>query len=282
MTDRWHGVQHEFGKSVDGNLASLFLAANAGVDAGEVLIEAGGDVLGAGEVRELLHELVEGRLGGSVANGLELVREVDHVSVLGLLDVRDRVEHLVQVLAGLEGDVVDELGPDRGGVVDLAERCVLLLGVHGAKAHRGAVGVLLADGGCSGGRGPLPGASGDDAHLGNLGAAPLLGEVAGGGEDVADKLGELHGGDLVEGGRVVDAVHLLVEAFVVLLETGVDVGDVHHEREPVAELLSLGLGGAVELPVDIVRDVHAPVVVLLGEPGDALAKGEERRVVRLR
>ena len=91
VTDRRHGVQHEFGESVDGHLASLFLAASAGVDAGEVLVEAGGDVLGAGEVRELRHELVEGRLGGSVANRLELVRELNHVLVLGLLEPGDRV-----------------------------------------------------------------------------------------------------------------------------------------------------------------------------------------------
>ena len=184
VTNRRHGVQHKLGESVDGHFASL-LAVVTGVDAGEVLVEAGGDVRGTGEVRELLHELVEGRLGGTVANRLELVGQVDHLVVLGLLDVRDGLEHLVEVLAGLRGQVVDHLRPDAGRVVDLPERRVLLAGVHGALAHLGhgvldtlTPSLLLAH--RRGGGGALLGARGDDAHLVDVRALPL-GEVAGGG-----------------------------------------------------------------------------------------------------
>ena len=185
VTNRRHGVQHKLGESVDGHFASLLLAANAGVDTGEVLIEAGGDVRGTGEVRELLHELIEGRLGGTVADSLELVGQVDHLVVLGLLDVRDGLEHLVEVLAGLRGQVIDHLRPDAGRVVDLPERRVLLAGVHGTLAHLGhgildtlTPSLLLAH--LRGGGGALLGARGDDAHLVDVCALPL-GEVAGGG-----------------------------------------------------------------------------------------------------
>ena len=77
------------------------------------------------------------------------------------------------------------------------------------------------------------------------------------------------------------AVVLLDLAVVVQLETGVDVGDVDHVRELIAELLGLGLGVAVNLPVEVVGDVHAPVVVLLGERGHHLAELDEHVLVLL-
>mmetsp|Transcript_12894 Transcript_12894/g.51873 ORF Transcript_12894/g.51873 Transcript_12894/m.51873 type:complete len:432 (+) Transcript_12894:1645-2940(+) len=170
VTNRDHGVDDKLRESVDGHLAGFGFAL-VRVDALEVHVETGLDVVGAGEVGQLRHELVEGRLGGAVASGLELTGQLDHVLVLLLLEPGNRVEHLVQVLAGLQGHVVDELGPDGGRVVDLAECRVLLAGVHGAKSHRRSVGVgrLLAHSRPGSRGGALPGAGGDDAHLGNLG-----------------------------------------------------------------------------------------------------------------
>ena len=196
VTNRGHDVEDKLRESVDGHLASLHVALTS-VDALEVLVQAALDVVGAGEVGQLRHELVEGRLGGTVASDLEFAGEIEHLAVVGLLDVRDGLQHLVEVLAGLRGQVVDELRPDAGRVVDLAERRVLLAGVHGALTHGGdgvlgrlAPSLLLAH--VRGGGGALLGARGDDAHLVDVGAVPL-GKVASRRENVADELGELGG-----------------------------------------------------------------------------------------
>mmetsp|Transcript_11079 Transcript_11079/g.46194 ORF Transcript_11079/g.46194 Transcript_11079/m.46194 type:complete len:626 (-) Transcript_11079:1719-3596(-) len=170
VTNRDHGVDDKLGESIDGHLAG-FGVALARVDALEVHVETGLDVVGAGEVGQLRHELVEGRLGGTVASDLELAGEIEHLAVVGLLDVRDGLQHLIEVLAGLRGQLVDELRPDAGRIVDLAERRVLLAGVHGAKSHRRSVGIrrLPAHSRPGSRGGALLGAGGDDAHLGNLG-----------------------------------------------------------------------------------------------------------------